>query len=127
MAYALLLIGSNINPEKNVRKAVEFISLSFRVIKTSGFVKTRPYKIKNAPGFINLVMLVRTPAGLQKLKKILKEYESNAGRTSSEHGFRSRKIDIDILFYHSKNKIYINKKEFSKTYTLLAIISALKN
>ncbi|MCS7185163.1 MAG: 2-amino-4-hydroxy-6-hydroxymethyldihydropteridine diphosphokinase [bacterium] len=122
MAYALILLGSNIEPLKNIEKAHSIISLYFDVIFKSESIKTRPYKIKG-DFFLNSIVFVKTKYSLKKFLEILKKIEKKLGRTLEEHGYKSRKIDIDVLFFYSKKSLYLNRKELLRDYTFKTITS----
>ncbi|MBI5415665.1 MAG: 2-amino-4-hydroxy-6-hydroxymethyldihydropteridine diphosphokinase, partial [Candidatus Omnitrophica bacterium] len=51
MNEAVIGIGSNIDPEKNVARAVEILGRDFQLVAESAFVRTRPVGYTQQPDF----------------------------------------------------------------------------
>lgn len=76
MNIAVIGLGSNIDPEKNIEAARILVRLKFQVQKESRFIKTPPMGNPNQADFINGAMLIRTELAQSELKAILKEERS---------------------------------------------------
>ena len=99
---AVLGLGSNIDPEENIRSAIEIISGEVRLIKTSSFVETEPVGFKEQRSFINGALLIETPLGAFELKARLREIESELGRVRTANKNGPRTIDLDILVWNDE-------------------------
>tara|TARA_B100001250_G_scaffold189500_1_gene162785 strand:- start:1720 stop:2175 length:456 start_codon:yes stop_codon:yes gene_type:complete len=97
MPEVFISIGSNIEPEKNIKEA----KLELEKIFKCKFSKNYFYPAQGFKGkdFTNLVGFFSTKIEVIKLKKILKDIEKKIGRDSSQAGFSDRTIDIDIILY----------------------------
>ncbi len=108
MKRVFLGLGSNLGTrDQNLRQAMEKI-MEFigPVIRISSVYETEPWGFWSEDQFLNLVVEVETdlkPSGL--LGRLLM-IESLLGRLREGKGYKSRTIDIDILFY---GKQVINK------------------
>ncbi len=102
MNEAVIGLGSNINPEKNIVLAQGLISSKFRIIKTSTFLKTAPQGDLQQPDFINGAVLIETPLVQAEVKQLLKGFESQMGRTNAMHCNKPRIIDFDIHVWNKE-------------------------
>ena len=99
---AVLGLGSNIDPEENIRRAIEIISGEVSLIKTSSFVETEPVGFKEQRSFINGALLIETPLGAFELKRRLREIEGELGRVRTANKNGPRTIDLDILVWNGE-------------------------
>lgn len=99
---AVLGLGSNIDPEENIRKAIEIISGEVSLIKTSSFVETEPVGFEEQRSFINGALLIETPLGAFELKRRLREIEGELGRVRTANKNGPRTIDLDILVWNGE-------------------------
>jgi len=109
MADVYISLGSNINPEKNILKAIRLLSNYVRILDTSTVYRTEP--IGTSPQhdlfncvikveIFNCVIKVETDKEPQILKfKILRSIEDKMGRRRGENKYVPRTIDLDILLY----------------------------
>ena len=104
MNFAIISLGSNIEPEKNIRKSKAILSAEFRVLRETIPVKTKPMEFKQQPDFINMAILVETRKTLQELNKKLKETEKLLGRIKTENKAGPRTIDLDAVVWNLKLK-----------------------
>ena len=96
MNRAVVGIGSNIDPEKNIEQGKQLLSSKFNVIKFSKFIKTPPKGNLHQPEFINGGVLIETDLSQFAVKDILKGFELQMGRTNAMHCNKPRIIDFDI-------------------------------
>ncbi len=99
---AIISLGSNIEAEKNIYKAIEELKNHFNVISVSSIKTTKPIGITNQPDFLNGVVLVLTVYNQEKVTILLKEIENKMGRDRSLPKFGPRIIDLDILFWNNR-------------------------
>lgn len=102
MNRAVIGLGSNINPEENIREAKDAIGGKFKIIKSSSFVKTDPVGIMDQDKFLNGALLIDSVMEAPELKSWLKNLESKLGRVKSEIRHGPRTIDLDILVWNGK-------------------------
>src|SRR4030042_6162071 len=109
MIRAYIGVGSNINPELYIEKALDLLKKRVEVTGISSFYKTKPLFNKNINDFINGVWQINTALEPDKLKyDILKIIEKKLHRKKIKDKYSSRTIDLDLLLYN--NKIIYNDK-----------------
>ncbi len=91
-------LGSNIEPNKNIKLALKELAKIGEIISVSKFIKTKPEGYLNQADFLNGAVKFQTALLPQKLLKELKNIEQILKRNTP---FRNgpRTIDIDIIFY----------------------------
>ena len=109
MKPVFLGIGTNLGErEENLRKAIKLIEEHIgSITEESSVYETEPWGFQSETSFFNMVIKVETnltPSGL--LGRILM-IEAMMGRLREGQGYKSRIIDIDILFFGSR--IFENK------------------
>lgn len=93
-------VGSNIQPEENVVKAVAMLAADCRLLKISTFYLTEPTGRQDQPPFFNGVLEVETKRPPLELKfSVLRSIENKLGRNRTEDKYAPRTIDLDILLY----------------------------
>ena len=95
-------IGSNIEPEKNISKALKLLADKHHLLKTASFKKTAPIGFADQPDFINSAALVETTFEKDTFKKELKHIENILGRIRTSNKFGPRTIDLDIVVWNGK-------------------------
>jgi len=99
---AVIGLGSNIDPEENIRRAKDAIAREFKLIKSSSFVETEPVGYKDQDRFINGALLIETELNAQGLESWLKMLESELGRVKTDNKHGPRSIDLDILVWNGE-------------------------
>ena len=102
MNEVVIGIGSNIDAEFNIEKALEILDILVRIEKVSSFIKTKPVGITDQPDFTNGAVRVKTDYGAKELKKKLKGIEDQLGRDRSAAKFGPRCIDLDIIVWNGE-------------------------
>jgi len=102
MNTAVVGLGSNIDPEKNIEQARRVLAKEFGVLKESAFIRTKPIGYSEQDDFINGSVFLKTPLTHPELKQKLKELEKNLGREVSAIKFGPRTIDMDIIVFNGK-------------------------
>ncbi len=101
----ILLLGSNMgNREELLHKACEALSNEVgELTHLSGLYETEPWGFKAEQDFLNQVVTFKTTLNPYQLLRVTQQIEARAGRVRAADGrFISRTLDIDILFFGSK-------------------------
>lgn len=97
---AYISVGSNIEPKKNIPKALDKLKEYVRVEATSTFYRTVPIGRPEQPFFLNGVWLIETDKAPKELKfGVLKSIEEKLGRIRTQDKYAARTIDLDIAVY----------------------------
>ena len=100
MARAFVSIGSNIDPEENVSKAIGLLNRQVRIIGISTVYLTEPVERPDQPAYYNCVIAIDTPHPPLELKHtVLRHIEHGLGRVRGEDRFSPRTIDLDLILY----------------------------
>lgn len=118
MARAFISVGSNIEPEKNVARAV--LALADRVVfnTISTVYLNESVERVGDPLFYNCVIEIETDLLPEILKRdVLESVESDLGRARSEDKNAPRTIDLDVIVYEDEGRLLevdpdITKKAF---------------
>jgi 2-amino-4-hydroxy-6-hydroxymethyldihydropteridine diphosphokinase len=100
MARAFVSVGSNIEPEKNVRSALQRLGEQVMIRAVSTVYLTEPIGPAGQPPYYNCVADVETdltPFGLKQ--KVLRGIETALGRTRTGDKYAPRAIDLDLILY----------------------------
>ncbi len=102
MNRAYLSLGSNINPEQNLRAAIELLATHTRLLAVSSVWETAPVGITDQPNFLNAAALIATDLRPSALKwQVLRVIEAQLHRDRSGHRFGPRTIDIDLVLFNN--------------------------
>jgi 2-amino-4-hydroxy-6-hydroxymethyldihydropteridine diphosphokinase len=94
---AYLNIGSNIEPEQNLREAVRLLREHGKVQAISNAWQSHAFG-SNGPDFLNACVLFLTPLNARELKKqVIRPIEAKLGRVRGTYKYAPRTIDIDII------------------------------
>jgi len=92
-------VGSNIEPESNIRKALLLLRRDAKIKAVSTFYRTRPEGNTDQPDFCNGVVEIETELFPPDLQKWLRKIEESLGRVRTRDKDAPRTIDLDILLY----------------------------
>lgn len=96
---ALIGIGSNIDPEENLQRALDKLSEQVSIRQLSSIWQT-PAVGSDGPDYLNLAVLIEIQLSLNQLKAhFLLGIEQDLGRLRSDDKNADRSIDLDILMY----------------------------
>ena len=98
MAVVYLGLGSNMQPEQNLRMAVDCLRSHFTNVKLSNAYQSEALGFEG-DDFINLVACVETDLPLNDVLAVLEEIHDKSGRERGCAKFVSRPLDIDLLLY----------------------------
>ncbi len=102
MNEVIIGIGSNLDAENNIRRALEILGDKFELLKVSEFIKTKPIGIAEQPDFTNGAAKIRTTENQNNLEQLLKQIEDQMGRDRSVPKFGPRCIDLDIVVWNGE-------------------------
>ena len=103
MNTSIIVLGSNIEPQKNIGLAKRLIFERFQVLRESRFLKTKPVGLVNQPDFINGALLIETELECELFRFDLKEIEYRMGRTKNiSKSYGPRIIDVDVLVWNDQ-------------------------
>jgi 2-amino-4-hydroxy-6-hydroxymethyldihydropteridine diphosphokinase len=122
MNRVVIALGSNIDPDVNVKKACDALAAEFTVCAVSSFLTTAPLGVKNQADFLNGVVCLETGLELEPLKKRLKEIEAALGRQPRENKWGPREIDLDVLIWNGQ---VVNKDYYERDFLQKAVAEIL--
>jgi len=94
-----LLIGSNIEPEQNIPRAVDLLQEKLTILRVSSIWESASVDCCY-PDYLNMALSVLTPLDAKQLKKqVLRPLEAQMGRVRTEDKNASRPIDFDIILF----------------------------
>jgi 2-amino-4-hydroxy-6-hydroxymethyldihydropteridine diphosphokinase len=97
---ALLSLGSNIEPERNLLAAVQELARFGRVVRVSSVWQSPAEGETGWPDFLNAALWLETPLSAAELKKTaIAAVEARLGRVRSLDRNAPRTIDIDIMLF----------------------------
>ena len=102
MNTAAVGVGSNIDPQNNIRKAKKLISEDHSLVKSSRFVRTKPIGYEHQDDFLNGALLVRTGLNKKQFINYLKKLENKLGRKRTHNKNGPRTIDLDVVIWNDK-------------------------
>ena len=97
---ALLSLGSNVEPEKNLPAAVRELGRHGHVRRVSGVWQSPPLGNPDQPDYLNAALWLETSLSARELKEsAIAEIERTLGRVRGPDRNAPRTIDIDIMLF----------------------------
>ena len=97
-----LLLGSNIQPEKNLELGMDLLRSQVKIIRVSSVWETSSVG-SPGPDFLNMAVLVISILDAESLKeKVIRPLETQLGRVRSTDKNAPRTIDIDIILFDNQ-------------------------
>lgn len=98
---ALVVLGSNIDPEQNLPAAVAMLAgfPGIEVAAASGVYESPPLGRPGDPWFHNAALAVETTLSPEALREEFRRAESALGRVRAGDRYAPRTIDIDLAAY----------------------------
>ncbi len=107
MNTVYLLLGSNIEKEKNIVDAIRALMKCCHITAVSPLYETLPVLLTNQPTFFNIVVCLDTPLPAGEIKcGIIDEIEQGLRRKRQTDKNVKRTIDIDIVLFNEKMMEY---------------------
>ncbi len=102
MNEAYVLLGSNIEPEKNILLALSYLEQNFLVYDVSHTWQTKPVG-SDAADFLNTAVMIETELDAYTLKeRCLCHIEEQLGRVRQKDKNAPRTIDLDIIVFNGE-------------------------
>ncbi len=96
---ACILLGSNIEPERNIPKAVKLLQEKLAVQRISSIWESASVDCCY-PDYLNMALLAETTLDAEQLKvQVLRPLEARMGRVRTEDKNAARPIDFDIILF----------------------------
>ena len=103
MNRVLISLGSNIEPENNLREAVRRLAMRCRLLAVSPVYETEPVGTTDQANFLNAAVLIETDLTPGELKmEVLRSIEDELGRHRTADKNAPRAIDLDISLYNEE-------------------------
>ncbi len=100
MARAFIAIGSNIDPETNVKNAVRLLAEHATITQISTVYRTLPLERPEQAPFYNCVVEIQTALSPRELKfQALRSIEAQINRQRTSDKYAPRTIDLDLILY----------------------------
>ncbi len=101
MNHVYLVLGSNIEKERNLPQAIRLLRELTTVVQVAGVYETSPVGLLEQPVFWNTAVLIHTPLSPAEVKThILGEIERRLGRVRQADKNAPRTIDLDIVLFN---------------------------
>jgi len=91
-------LGSNIEPERNLRSAVEALRERFGEVRLSPVYRTRAVGFEG-PDFLNAIVAIESDVHPFALNDWLHALEIAHGRDRRDKSYSNRPIDLDIIYF----------------------------
>jgi 2-amino-4-hydroxy-6-hydroxymethyldihydropteridine diphosphokinase len=111
-------LGSNVDPDRNIREARARIPELGTLVSESEFVRTEPVDAPDQPWFVNGAIRLATDCSLEELRGQLREIEVDLGRPRFGDRSGPRTIDLDILVWNRK---VVDSDVFERDFLMSAV------
>ena len=101
MGRAFLSLGSNVDPEANLRSAIAALRARFGAIRLSPVYRTRAVGFEGAE-FLNAAAVLETDLEPQALDAWLHALEDAHGRDRDAPRFGDRTLDLDLVLFDDR-------------------------
>jgi len=102
MNEAIILIGSNIHPQENIRDSLVLLRDSVTIVTRSHIWRTKSYG-GEGPDFLNLAVKANTILNEKQLKiSVLRRIENQLGRVRILNKNAPRVIDLDTIIFNGR-------------------------
>ena len=91
-------VGSNLNPERNIIRALTHLHGIYPLTGVSKFYKTKAIDRPEQPDYLNGVVSIEYSGVVRDLKyEVLRKIEELFGRERSKDSYAARTIDLDLI------------------------------
>ena len=122
MAHAYLSLGSNLEPQRHLRAALDELRARFGEITVSPAYRSRAVGF-DGPDFVNLAVVLQTKLEPEALNDWLHALEDRHGRRRDVPRYADRTLDIDIVLYDQRvidgpGHLQVPRKELAHAFVL---------
>lgn len=115
---AVLLLGSNINPQENILAAIQMIQNECRILKKSRTWITESYG-SEGPDFLNIALMIESTYSLNQLRTdLISRIETGLRRIRTADKNAPRTIDVDVIWFNDE---IIDDSVFTKLFVALPV------
>ncbi|RUO28979.1 2-amino-4-hydroxy-6-hydroxymethyldihydropteridine diphosphokinase [Aliidiomarina sedimenti] len=98
MTEIFIGLGSNIDPQRNIRAGVRRLNQYFSSLRLSSVYESEAVGF-DGDNFLNLVVQARTDLAISQLQQLFKDIEVEHGRALNAEKYTARTLDLDLLLY----------------------------
>lgn len=102
MNTAIIMLGSNVEPETNLELAKEKLALHLEIVKESSEISSEPVGTHYHSNFRNVALKLLSDETEEETIAIFKDIEIEMGRTPECKKSGLIPIDIDLIFWNNK-------------------------
>lgn len=100
---AYLSLGSNIEPVRNIKAALQLLAQQGTLLAVSTIWETEPLGFKEQANFLNGAAIIKTELSAPELKtQVLQQIEQALGRARGANKYAPRPIDLDIILFNDE-------------------------
>jgi len=115
---AYLNLGSNIQPETNLPKALELLAACGEIQKVSSVWESEAVGI-TGPNYLNVCVAFKSSFSRMALKaQVIQSIEAHLGRKRNKNKFAARTIDIDIVLFDDE---FMNRDSWRLAYVIVPL------
>jgi 2-amino-4-hydroxy-6-hydroxymethyldihydropteridine diphosphokinase len=119
---AILLLGSNIDPARNIQKALDLLECSLQINKKSNLWVTEAVG-SDGPEFLNMAIEVETKLNADQIKsEVIFSIEKELLRIRTADKYAPRTIDIDLIVF---NEIVLDPNLWQRLFVALPVSEIL--
>jgi 2-amino-4-hydroxy-6-hydroxymethyldihydropteridine diphosphokinase len=108
---AWLVLGSNIEPERNMPRAAAAIAAEETLLGVSSVWQSPPADGSNQPDYWNAAVLIRTAKSPAELySELIAPVESELGRVRGADAFAPRTMDIDLALFDDRVEEFAGRR-----------------
>jgi len=115
---AYLSLGSNIQPDTNLVRALQLLQEQGGIEKISNVWESKSMGAEG-PNYLNVCIAFATPLTWQALKEqVILPIETQLGRKRTENKYAPRTMDIDIILYNDRS---CDDKSWEKAFVVVPL------
>jgi 2-amino-4-hydroxy-6-hydroxymethyldihydropteridine diphosphokinase len=119
---AVVGVGSNINAQKNIRRAEDILCREQKLLGRSSFNVTPPIGYEDQKDFVNGAFLISTQMDYRDFKTYLKKVEKRLGRVRDVNRYGPRTIDLDVIVWNNR---VVNEDYYTRDFVRKAVMELL--
>lgn len=98
MTTAYISVGSNVDPEANIRQGLSMLGETYGALRLSPVYRSTAVGFEG-DDFLNLVAAFETDAPVETVAEALDEIENRCGRIRNGIRFGPRTLDLDLILF----------------------------